>query len=47
MSHHHLVERETFIKANTALMLTFVWGGLAACAVGATVFDIGRMLAVW
>jgi hypothetical protein len=38
MTHHvdrHLVER-----ANTALLLSFVWGGLAVCAIAAMVYDI-------
>lgn len=43
----HLVEKETLARANTALLLTVVWGGLAACAFGAIVFDIGRWFAAW
>jgi hypothetical protein len=38
----HLVER-----ANGALLLTLVGGGLVACAVGAAVVDIGRWMAGW
>jgi len=34
-------------RANTALLLTLVWGGLAACAVGAAVYDLGRLFAAW
>jgi hypothetical protein len=40
-------QKQFFLRANTALLLTLVWGGLAVCAFGAVVFDIGRMLAVW
>lgn len=43
----HLVEKATFIRANTALLLTIVWGGLAVCAIGAAVFDIGRLIGSW
>lgn len=43
----HLVEKQTLMRANTAVMLTLVWGGLAVCALGAVVFDVGRMFAAW
>jgi hypothetical protein len=43
----HLVEKETLLRANSALLLTIVGGGLAACAVGAVVYDIGRMVGAW
>jgi hypothetical protein len=29
-------------RANTALVLTLVWGGVAACAIAATVYDISH-----
>jgi len=43
----HLVEKETLSRANSALMVTLIGGGLVICALGAVVFDIGRMFAVW
>jgi len=43
----HRVEKQTLLRANTALLLTFVGGGLAACAVGAIIYDIGRMVGAW
>jgi len=43
----HLMEKETLVRANSALLLTLVGGGLAACAVGAVVYDIGRMVGAW
>jgi hypothetical protein len=43
----HLVEKESIVRANTAMMLTLVWGGLAACALGAVIFDFGRIFAIW
>jgi len=43
----HLIEKETLLRANTALLLTLVGGGLVACAFGAVIYDIGRLLSVW
>jgi hypothetical protein len=43
----HLLEKETLLRANSAFLLTIVGGGLAACAVGAVIYDIGRMLGAW
>jgi hypothetical protein len=42
-----LIEKQFLLRANTALLLTLVWGAMAACAFGAAVFDVGRLLAVW
>jgi hypothetical protein len=43
----HLVEKRTLLRANSALLLTLVGGGLLACAAGAAIYDIGRMLGAW
>jgi hypothetical protein len=43
----HLLEKETLLRANSALLLALVGGGLAACAVGAVVYDIGRTFGAW
>jgi hypothetical protein len=43
----HLMEKQTLLRANSALLLTFVGGGLAACAVGAIIYDIGRLVGAW
>jgi hypothetical protein len=43
----HLLEKETLLRANSALLLTIVGGGLVACAVGAIVYDLGRMIGAW
>jgi hypothetical protein len=40
----HILEKQTLLRANTAVMLSLVWGGLALCALGAVVYDVGRML---
>jgi hypothetical protein len=38
------VERRFLARANTALMLGFVCGGLALCAFGAVAIDLSRWL---
>jgi hypothetical protein len=43
----HLLEKEALLRANSALMLTIIGGGLIACALGAVVFDIGRIIGAW
>jgi hypothetical protein len=43
----HLLEKETLLRANSALLLALVGGGLVACAVGAIIYDVGRMVGVW
>jgi hypothetical protein len=48
MAHRlHLVEKESLVRANTAMLLTLVWGGLAVCALGAVIFDLGKIFAIW
>ena len=42
----HLMEKETLARANEVLLLTFVGGGLAACALGALAHDMSRWLGV-
>jgi len=42
-----LLEKQTLLRANSAVLLALVGGGLAACAVGAVIYDIGRMLGAW
>jgi hypothetical protein len=41
----HLVEKQFLERANKALMLGLVCGGLAICAFGAVAFDLTRWLA--
>jgi len=43
----HLFDRQVLARANAALLLTLVWGGLAACAVGAIVYDFGQAFGAW
>jgi hypothetical protein len=43
----HLIEKHYLLRANTALLLTLVCGGLVACAFGAVIYDVGRLLQAW
>jgi hypothetical protein len=43
----HLVDKEMVARANTVLLLSVLWGGLAACVIAAMVFEIGYWLASW
>lgn len=47
MSHFHFVEKQFLVRANAALLLTMVGGGLAVCAVGAMLYDISRLFGSW
>jgi hypothetical protein len=38
----HRMERQFLARANSALLLGLVCGGLAVCAFGAVVFDLSR-----
>ena len=41
----HLMEKEALARASKVVLLTLVWGGLAACAIGALVHDLTRWFA--
>jgi hypothetical protein len=41
------LDRETLARVNSAVMLGLIGSGLAACAIGALVYDIGRWLSAW
>jgi hypothetical protein len=43
----HLPDRKTVLRANLALILGLVWGGLAFCAIAAVVYDIHRWIGAW
>jgi hypothetical protein len=42
-----LSAKEFFDRANRALLITMVGGGLVACAVGASIYDIAEWLDLW
>ena len=41
----HLIDKEFIGRANTVLLLSVLWGGLAVCAIGALAYDIAYWLA--
>jgi hypothetical protein len=43
MAHIHFANRKTLARLNTAVMLVLVGSGLAACAIGALIYDVGRL----
>ena len=43
----HLVDKRTVGRANAVLLLSVVWGALAACVVGSIVFEIRYWVGTW
>jgi hypothetical protein len=43
----HFVDRQTLARLNTAIVLGLIVTGLAACALGAIVYDVGRLFSAW
>ena len=41
------LDRKVLARVNSAIMLSLVGSGLLACAVGAIVYDFGRLFAAW
>jgi|GEM_PF-5586923 hypothetical protein len=44
---HSEKARDTLDRVESVIMLSLVGSGLAACAIGAFIFDIGRWLSIW
>ncbi|WP_170146133.1 hypothetical protein [Rhodoplanes elegans] len=44
---HHMVEKDTLIRANRTIALSLVWGGLAVCVTAAAVYDVGQWVGAW
>ncbi len=42
-----LVDRHVLARVNGAILLGLVGGGLAACVIGAAVYDVGRWVSAW
>ena len=42
-----LFDRHSLGRVNSAIMLGLVGSGLLACAIGALVYDVGRLLSGW
>ncbi len=43
----HLVDKQFVQRANTVLLLSILWGALAACVIGALAYDIAHWLEGW
>jgi hypothetical protein len=41
------VDKETIDRVESAVLLSFIGGGLALCVLGSAVHDIGRAFSVW
>ena len=40
----HLVDRQLLVRANTVVLLSLLWGALAACVIGALIYDVNHWL---
>jgi len=43
----HLVDKRVVERANTVLLLSILWGALAACVIGAMVYDVVYFVKSW
>jgi len=43
----HFIDRRMLARLNTAVVFGPVLSGLAACMLGAIVYDIGRWFSIW
>jgi hypothetical protein len=43
----HLPDRQTVARVNGAIVFGVIGTGLAVCALGAIVYDIGRLFFAW
>ena len=41
------LDKATLARVNSAMMVGVVGSGLAACAAGAMIFDLGRLFSAW
>jgi hypothetical protein len=42
-----VVKARTIDRVESALLLSLIGGGLVLCALGAAVYDVGRVFSVW
>jgi hypothetical protein len=45
--HNFHVDRHTLARLSNAMMLGLFGGALAACMIGASVYDVGRLFSAW
>jgi hypothetical protein len=43
----HLCDKQTLERVENAIMLSVIGTGLAVCAFGAIVYDVGRLFSAW
>jgi hypothetical protein len=43
----HFVDKQSLDRLNSAIMLGLFGSGLAACVIGAAIYDIGRWFSIW
>jgi hypothetical protein len=41
------LDKDTLARVNSVIMVVVIGGGLALCAIGAFVYDMGRMVSAW
>jgi len=47
MAHFVHVDKQTIDRMESAVLLSFIGGGLTLCVLSAAVYDIGRAFSVW
>ena len=40
-------DKHTLDRVNSVIMLGVIGGGLAVCALGALIYDAGRLFSIW
>jgi len=43
----HSAGKDTLDRVESAIVIGLIGSGLAACVIGASVYDVWRMLSVW
>jgi hypothetical protein len=41
------LDKATLGRVNSAFMVAMIGSGLVACAIGALIYDLGRLIAAW
>ena len=40
-------DKHTLARLNSVILLSLIGSGMAACAIGAVVYDLGRLFSMW
>jgi hypothetical protein len=43
----HFADKETLDRVESAIVIGLIGSGLAACVIGAVIYDFGRMFSIW